>query len=334
MTITISDTKIDFGNFSIEVDPANTGIIIDGAVFGSEFNFTQMLGTVRGFATDQTTISQAPFASDVNLSDTGGDLTISRGTDATGVSSDTHGYIAGGGTPYSAPVGKQIDKFPFASFTNASVISDMDQDRYRAASVMSFNNGYFSGGDFNPIVPGAPFLNTIDKLPFVNDDAGAIDVGNLTVTRFEHAGVFSANEGYFLGGDAGPAGYNDAVEKFPFAVPEVFSVNSGELTDARKNLIAFSSENHGYETSGESSPAPTSPSFLSIRKFPYALFEYSENSVGDLTDNNLGHGSYESTTNGYVFGSTLERVNFATDTNSVLISPSNPFSTARASAQD
>ena len=97
-----------------------------------------------------------------------------------GSSSTTNGYAYFGGTGVSV-----IDKFPFASQTNASDIGDLSVHRwYGTGGHSSTTYGYSSGGwTGNPNVQ-----NVIDKVSFATD-GNATDVGDLTVARKQQAGA-------------------------------------------------------------------------------------------------------------------------------------------------
>ena len=94
----------------------------------------------------------------------------------TGQSSSVSGYVSGGyfdGSPSNLTA---IDKFPFASDSNASNVGDLTFKRYGGAGQSSSASGYTSGGE-------APTrIDIIDKFPFATDN-DATDVGDLTVAR-------------------------------------------------------------------------------------------------------------------------------------------------------
>lgn len=124
-------------------------------------------------------IDKFPFSSDTNATDVG-DLSQAR-TAATGQSSTTHGYVSGGDipSPNTPPTVNTIEKFPFATDTNATDIADLTQARSAASGQSSTVSGYTSGGND---APGSPVTrtNVIDKFPFASD-SNATDVGDLVV---------------------------------------------------------------------------------------------------------------------------------------------------------
>ena len=125
-------------------------------------------------------IDKFPFATDTNASDVG-DLTAGRRGGTSGQSSEDNGYTTGGIIAPSYPASNVIDKFPFASDTNASDVGDLTVARVNGAGQSSGSNGYTSGGR----TPSNS--NVVDKFPFASN-ANATDVGDLTVARFGPAG--------------------------------------------------------------------------------------------------------------------------------------------------
>ena len=127
-------------------------------------------------------IDKFPFATDAGASDVG-DLSQAR-RDPNGQSSTTHGYASGGSIPPANPIIQvnTIEKFPFATDTNATDIADLTQARFRGVGQSSTISGYSSGGTGTPSV-----TNVIDKFPF-SSDTNATDVGDLTVARYSGSG--------------------------------------------------------------------------------------------------------------------------------------------------
>ena len=139
-----------------------------------------------------TTIDKFPFSSDTNATDVG-DL-ILENSDTSGQSSTTHGYVTGGitGSTFSPPplYRSDLQKFPFATDTNATKIGDLiaspgfySDRRYGSAGVSSATHGYACGGSAGPV------SGNIYKFPFATD-ADAPDTGmNLTQSRRVAAGT-------------------------------------------------------------------------------------------------------------------------------------------------
>ena len=92
------------------------------------------------------------------------------------------GFTAGGWlNPGSS---NTIDKFPFATDTNATDYGDLFRPRHNATGQSSTISGYVSGG----VIPPQPTVtNTIDKFPFAAS-SGSSFVGNLSQTRYATSG--------------------------------------------------------------------------------------------------------------------------------------------------
>lgn len=126
-------------------------------------------------------IDKFPFATDANATDVG-NLTQGRYT-AAGQSSDASGYTSGG--IFAAPASTNtnvIDKFPFATDSNATDVGDLIAAIPSPTGQSSNISGYTSGGTSS---------NVIQKFPFATD-ANATDVGDLTQARGGSSGQQSS----------------------------------------------------------------------------------------------------------------------------------------------
>lgn len=112
-------------------------------------------------------INKFPFSGENIETACIGTLTQSRSC-GVGVSSETHGYTAGG---RSIPLGPDstscIDKFPFASDTNASGVGTLSLCRFDGAGISSTTDGFVLGGHDIPTACNGLLL--IDKFPFASD---------------------------------------------------------------------------------------------------------------------------------------------------------------------
>jgi len=125
------------------------------------------------------TIDKFLFSSDSTATNVGC-LSQTRAGPA-GQSSTVSGYNSGGGapTPSSQTDVNTIDKFSFATDSNASNVGGLTVSRreFGGTGISSVSSGYTQGG---VVVETAN--DTIDKFPF-SSDSSATDVGNLTVGR-------------------------------------------------------------------------------------------------------------------------------------------------------
>ena len=157
----------------------------------------------------QTAIQKFPFSSDANATDSG-DLTQNRYQSVEQTSS-THGYQSSGFTYSGGGSGVTgIDKYAFASDSNASDVGDLYAKKYNASGQSSSDNGYASGG-------AGSAENIIQKFPFASD-SDSTDVGDLNNAGSEKtSGQSSTTTGHSSGGKREGASTTARIEKFPFA---------------------------------------------------------------------------------------------------------------------
>ena len=220
------------------------------------------------------------------------------------------GYTSGGDA--GPALTNVVDKFPFASDTNATDVGDLTIARNRLAGQSSTTHGYSSGG-------GPPFVSIIDKFPF-NSDTNATGVGNLTQARGFVTGQSSSTHGYSSAGliTPPPTGTQlNTIDKFPFA-HDVVATDVGNVTEARNGPAGQSSTTHGYTSGGN--PGPTGFG-NTIDKFPFAADTNATN-VGDISSTLRDTCGQSSTTSGYTSGgftgariNTIDKFPFSTDTN-------------------
>jgi hypothetical protein len=143
-------------------------------------------GYIAGGQTSTPTIIsniyKYPFASDTNVTSVG-TLTAVL-VHGAGQSSTTHGYHSGGSPTGGAPAAvATIQKWPFATDTNATSIGQLTAGRYSGPpSSSSTVSGYTAGGVLSP----AAATDVIDKFPF-SSDASATSVGTLAMFTHNNA---------------------------------------------------------------------------------------------------------------------------------------------------
>ena len=158
-----------------------------------------------------------------------------------GLTSPTHGYCAGGDQP---PVTKNIQKYSFSSDGNATNVGNLSLERSIGATSVTTTHGYSSGGYHLDAVP-FPYI-TIDRFAF-SSDGTALDVGDLSVTRYSCSGTSSLTHGYVAGGYVSGVNANTAaVERFSFA-STASGADVGDLQVANgAGSSGHSSTTHGY----------------------------------------------------------------------------------------
>jgi hypothetical protein len=135
-------------------------------------------------------IDKVSFSTDGNATDVG-DLTQGRSPDGSGVSSTTHGYVAGGYDDPAPQAGWNIiDKFSFASDGNSTDVGDLVVNRRHSAGSSAIDYGYIGGGHHltgSPGGSGGSSNNEIQRWPFASD-ANSVDWADLTVIRIQCTG--------------------------------------------------------------------------------------------------------------------------------------------------
>ena len=158
-----------------------------------------------------------------------------------GTMSSTYGYCCGGGEPTEINV---IDKWPFATDTNATDVGDLTQTRRSGAATCSSDYGYMAGGLSNP-----PNWNIIEKWAFATD-GNATDVGDLLTAHGNNTnGAQSSTYGYSACGN-----YLDTIEKWSYAT-DGNSTDVGNCLDGVRYPASSSSDTHGYRCGGTLSNA-------------------------------------------------------------------------------
>jgi hypothetical protein len=233
-----------------------------------------------------------------------------------GPTREVAGYTSGGAPsllPGPTTNDNTIQKFPFATDTNATDVGDLSVSRYSAAGQSSTTNGYTSAG------ATPPRTNVIDKFPFATD-ASATDVGDSTAIRGFVTGQSSSSHGYTSAGINPDAVTLNIIDRFPFAT-DTNATDVGNLSQVRDSSAGQSSENFGY-TSGGRTPPPTNSKTNRIDKFPFAT-NTNATTVGNLTQARNALAGQSSTVSGYASGgetapslqNIIDKFPFSTDTN-------------------
>jgi hypothetical protein len=322
MTIRIYNNKVMIGSYTLQEGPG--GLVFDGYIRAEKFvREGTFQGTVAGFAAGGwggpstphvNVIDKFSFAFDQNATDHG-DLTIGR-YGFSGLSSDVHGYSAGG-YDTGAVVSNTIDKFAFATNSNAIDVGDLTQVVYNNGGNSSklIAQGFSSGS----ALPSSS--NIIERIPFVTD-TNSFDVGDLTVARGLQASQTSNTHAYNSGGEPSNASPGtNVVDKFPFAsTGYILATDVGDLTLSRGRTCGQSSLTHGYTSGGATTWPPGGPFSAVIDKFPFAS-DSNATSVGNLSDGRAIGAGASSVVSGYTAGgsptfavvTTIDKFPFATD---------------------
>ena len=180
-----------------------------------------------------------------------------------GAASETHGYTSGGNGGSTPTQSNVIDKFVFATNSNATDVGDLTTVRSNSYGQSSTTHGHSSS---NTIV---------DRWAYASD-GNATDVGALSVSgSVAGAGQSSTTHGYSSGAEPGTGPRGNVIDKFSFSSLGN-ATDVGNLTVGRGNCSGQSSTTHGYTAGGDN------PARNTIDQFSFAS-DGNATDWGDLT---------------------------------------------------
>ena len=277
----VATTTIEKWSLSADLDAVDVGNLTVGR--GSNCGNTSpthgyFAGGANGVSTGADVIERYSFATGVQHGEDQGDLSEPHNNVGGGASSETDGYIAGGGNA-------EIDKWSFSSASGGSHIGDITQNVYGCVghSDPAGGYGYRSGG-----VTGSTYQTQIDRWAFASD-GDAVDTGaDVTSPQADNPGSCSATDQGYTGGGHTGALYSDVIDRFTYSSSSTAS-DIGNLESGNIRLAGVSGTTHGYFAGGRRG----GPSTDIIQKFAYA-------SVSDATDiANSTEATYSSGTSQY-----------------------------------
>ena len=262
---------------------ATHGYVMGGHDFGAS------PGTQPG--THVNSIERFQFSNDSDSIDWA-DLNGTQRTYGSACSSETHGFSAGGDDNIAPYTTDTIDKYPFASQTNATDWANLTERLSGGSGCSSPTYGYTLGGTEQP---GSVKVNKIQKFPFASQ-TDATDIADITLVRGGGAGVSSCTDAYCVGGSQNgtnpannaPIWSSTVIDKFSFA-SEANATDHGDLIiesgAGNSSQAGVSGTTHGYVAGGTY--------FFNIHNHQYPReqiekFAYANNvtvsDVGDLVD--------------------------------------------------
>jgi len=227
-------------------------------------------------------IEKYAFAASANATDVG-DISGAR-KHLHGTGNSTHGHVHGGYNS-SGPGGNYgyniIEKFPYATDSNATDHGDLATPVYQPSAHSSADYGYSAGGSTDS---HGGVQNVIQKYAFASNTT-ASDHGDLSSARYELSGVSSTTHGFVQGGQLGGAPYQNHIDRFAFA-SNTTATDWADLTVARAAAAGCSSTTHGYAVGGVAAGTPYSLPTNAIDYYPYAS-QTNASDVGDLSVNGV-----------------------------------------------
>ena len=227
-------------------------------------------------------IEKYAFAASANATDVG-DISGAR-KHLHGTGNSTHGHVHGGYNS-SGPGGNYgyniIEKFPYATDSNATDHGDLATPVYQPSAHSSADYGYSAGGSTDS---HGGVQNVIQKYAFASNTT-ASDHGDLSSARYELSGVSSTTHGFVQGGQLGGAPYQNHIDRFAFA-SNTTATDWADLIVARSAAAGCSSITHGYAVGGVAAGTPYSLPTNAIDYYPYAS-QTNASDVGDLSVNGV-----------------------------------------------
>ena len=201
-----------------------------------------------GYAAYVDTIQKFLFAATANATDVA-NLTIIH-DHGTGHSDGSNGYncyvfgmLASPSQPAISPAVNAVDKFPFATDSDATDVGNMNVNSNQGGGISSCTHGYYST---DAGVPNGALAGNINQFSFANA-ATASDVGDMIVNVTNPGGSQSETHGYFSGGHTGEGG--NQIQKFSFASLGN-STDVGDMLHTGTAPSCTSSTTHNYNTGG------------------------------------------------------------------------------------
>ena len=198
------------------------------------------------------TIQKFSMAANADATDVG-DASISRAFgQGSGHSDGTYGYSCyceGPGLPSQPLTANIVDRFPFATDTNATDVGNMNVNQTPYGGISSTTHGYYTA-DMGAPNASISAEGNINQFAFASP-ATATDVGDILFTMQHPGGSMSETHGYISGGHitSNVPGMN-TIQKFSFATLG----NSTDVGDLQQNKghtpACSSSTTHNYNAGG------------------------------------------------------------------------------------
>lgn len=256
-------------------------------------------------------VDSFPFAAVPTPATQVGNLTQERGS-AAGVSSDTHGFAAGGfrSTPPSSPslgLYRNMRRFPFAApfagatFSISNTPTPNNGGVRDSAGINGDTHGYFAGGSFGIRPPSGNksyfSVANIWRFSFPSGST-ATSQGSLDRPRTNTYGLQSATEGFVATGPTpSPPSVDLQVQKFPFSAPTPITTTTvGEMSTFIPDGTSHSTDTTGYIVAGPPSKSGT------VYSFPFSAPFVTSTTEGSLSLSGSSSAGHSSTTHAYRSG--------------------------------
>lgn len=235
-------------------------------------------GYVLGGGIGETEIEKMDFATNTSAVQVAV-LTQGRVNGATAATA-SHGYLAGGDEVGAGGPFNIIDKFVFASDSNATDVGDLTE-----AKEDNVGHTYAAGAYGFSSHAAAGDQTRIEKFSLATD-SNATDEGSLSTSLSHPAAHSSDVNGYTTGNNAALTA--NTIDKFSF-VSTTTAVDIGDLINGRRWGSSTSSTTHGFHSGGFNADSPIERN--EIDKFTFAS-DANATDVGDLLFGNYAAASF------------------------------------------
>ena len=203
-------------------------------------------------------------------------LTVAR-TSAGGATAinEQYGYCVAGHHTIPSSI-NTIDKYPFASDSDATDVGDVNVNTSPNGNISSVTHGYYTA---DPGTANGALAGNINRFAFASPATSA-DVGDMITNPANGGGSQSETHGYISGG----AGNSNQIQKFSFASLGN-ATDVGDMLHGGNGPACASSTTHNYNAGGwQSEQNPTNQ----INKWTTAQ-DNNATDVGDLWAPNYGN---------------------------------------------
>ena len=228
-------------------------------------------------------IQKFSYASQTDSVDHGatlyGDTATQGNHSAASCGTTDYAYIVGGHKTAPNENWDIIQKFPYASQTNAVSIGNMAYSTglHRQCGWSSSTHGYSAGGyDYAPDWNNQ--FSDIEKFSFASEGNG-VNCSNLTAETSYSSGSSSTTHGYTASGYITDWLVTSKIDKMSFAT-EATASNIGNISVATHSPVSSSSTTDGYAAGGHLSGNTTASA--SIQKYSHTS-DGTVNIIGDIT---------------------------------------------------
>ena len=231
----------------------------------------------------QLGIQKFSYASQTDSVDHGatlyGDTATQGNSSAASCGTADYAYIVGGHKTAPNENWDIIQKFPYASQTNAVSIGNMAYSTglFQQCGWSSSTHGYSAGGyDYAPDWNNQ--FSDIEKFSFASEGNG-VNCSNLTAETSYSSGSSSTTHGYTAGGYITDWLVTSKIDKMSFAT-EATASNIGNISAGMHSPVGSSSTTNGYATGGHLNGNTTAS--VNIEKYSHTS-DGTVNIIGDIT---------------------------------------------------